>query len=91
MPIAAKPPITPPTMAPTFDDFFVELFPPWLVGFPVVDGGEAWVDDCERGVDNEPELVEVPDSGTVEGVGAKDSGKPPAALAATGSNTPSMV
>ena len=36
--------------------------------------------------DGERELLELLDSETVAGTGAKSSGKPPAAFAATGSN-----
>jgi hypothetical protein len=66
---AAKPPITPPAIAPAFDDFW---------GFAVVVLiGPVMIDDGGR---------EVLDSETVEGTGATSSGRPPAALAATGSN-----
>ena len=69
---AAKPPITPPTIAPVFDDFrgfLVDV----LIG-PVI------IDDGGR------ELVEVLDNEIVEGTGAMSSGRPPADLAPTGSN-----
>jgi len=85
--------MTPPTMAPTFDDFFIRLLlSPWLVGFTVADDGEPLIDDGEPVVDDDGlELVEVGDSGIVEGAGAKDSGVPPAALAATELNPSPMV
>ena len=69
---ATKPPMTPPAIAPACDGFR-PLSVTVLIG-PVM------IDDGER------EIVEELGSETVEGTGAKRSGRPPAAFAATGSN-----
>ena len=68
--------MTPPTMAPTFDDF-VWLFPPWPIDVVV---GNADIDD------GEPERVELLDNEMVEGTGASTSGVSPAAFAVAGLN-----
>ena len=73
---AAKPPITPPMIAPKFNNLLAwpvdVLVGPVIV---IVDGGRR-------------ESVELLDgeSERVEGTGARSSGRPPAAFAATGSN-----
>jgi hypothetical protein len=69
--------MTPPTMAPTFEDFF----PSWPLLWPSPDG--VLVEPVD---DGEPEPVELPDIEMVEGTGASVSGLPPAASATAGSN-----
>ena len=69
--------MTPPAMAPEFDDFFPPLLSPpevdVLVGFVVPD-------------ELDPERVELRGDETVEGTAASVSGKPPADSAVAGSN-----
>jgi len=57
--------MTPPAMAPAFDDFFVRLLLSWPLEVLV---GPAAVDDSE------PEPLELPDNETVEGTGEDTSG-----------------
>ena len=69
--------MTPPAMAPAFDDFFPPLFSPIEVDEELAGFVET---------DDELECEELWDIETVEGTGASVSGRPPADFAVAGSN-----